>query len=170
MITAERLLLALDLGHSAQVLVPYAMRFAELLKAGLHVAHVVAHIENFSTVYMPNTSITKMESVRCTEARDALTTFCRTRLDGISGLKTTVLFGDPAQELIRYIDAECISYVLMGTHGRAGLGRFMYGSISDRVARACHVPVILINVGIRPAINKLGRNQDLREILPQAHG
>jgi len=170
MMTTERLLLPLDLGASARLLVPYAIRFAKLLKARLHVVHVVAHIENFSTVYLPKTTITKMESVRCAEARDALTAFCGAWLHDISGLKTTVLFGDPSQELIRYIDAECISFVIMGSHARAGLGRFMYGSISDHVARACPVPVILINVGTRPSIGKLGRDQGLREILPQAHG
>jgi nucleotide-binding universal stress UspA family protein len=31
----------------------------------------------------------------------------------------------------------------LGTHGRGGLGRWLYGSVTDRVAHGARVPVLL---------------------------
>lgn len=32
----------------------------------------------------------------------------------------------------------------MSTHGRSGIGRWVYGSVADRVLRGANVPVLLI--------------------------
>jgi nucleotide-binding universal stress UspA family protein len=37
--------------------------------------------------------------------------------------------------------------VVMSTHGRGGLGRFLYGSVADEVLRGSDVPVLLVSAG-----------------------
>jgi len=141
----ENLLLSTDLSNAAQLLVPYAVRFSVLMHAPLHVMHVVPRIDNYSTVYMPGTSITKMESVLRRKAQKTMNAFSSVWFDKIRGLHTAVLSGDIAQELIRYIEKEAISLVIMGTHARAGVKRLIHGSVSDQVTRGCRVPVLLFN-------------------------
>jgi nucleotide-binding universal stress UspA family protein len=37
--------------------------------------------------------------------------------------------------------------IVMSTHGRSGLGRWLYGSVADRVLRSAEVPIILVPPG-----------------------
>ena len=37
------------------------------------------------------------------------------------------------------------SLVVLGTHGRSGLGRILMGSVAADVTKRSHVPVILVN-------------------------
>lgn len=59
----------------------------------------------------------------------------------------TVRTGDPAGEIVEYCVSERIELVVMSTHGRSGLGRWVYGSVADRVLRGGTVPVLLIRAG-----------------------
>jgi len=38
-----------------------------------------------------------------------------------------------------------IDLVIMGTHGRKGMGRIILGSIADRVIKSAPVPVLSVN-------------------------
>ncbi len=52
--------------------------------------------------------------------------------------------GDPAGEIVEYEREGKASLVVMSTHGRSGLSRWVYGSVADRVLRGGAVPVLLI--------------------------
>lgn len=51
---------------------------------------------------------------------------------------------DTAHLLIDYINSEDIDLVVMSTHGRTGLARFVFGSIASKVMQEVRVPVMLI--------------------------
>ena len=59
--------------------------------------------------------------------------------------KTKVLIGDIAEEIIKYIKANGINLVIIGTHGRKGMDRIILGSIADRVIKSAPVPVLSVN-------------------------
>jgi len=52
--------------------------------------------------------------------------------------------GIPYQEIVRTAQREAAAYIVMGTHGRGGLGRFMLGSVADRVVRTATCPVMTV--------------------------
>ena len=56
--------------------------------------------------------------------------------------------GDPAEEILRYADENNIDLILMATHGRSGVKRWVMGSVADKVLRASKVPVWLVPAGI----------------------
>ena len=56
---------------------------------------------------------------------------------------TEVHFGEPAQRIIDFVNDMKIDVVAMTTHGRTGLGRLVLGSVTERVLRGVHVPVLL---------------------------
>jgi nucleotide-binding universal stress UspA family protein len=51
--------------------------------------------------------------------------------------------GDPAKVLVEEAEARKASYILLTTHGRSGLGRWIYGSVAEAVVARSHVPVLL---------------------------
>jgi nucleotide-binding universal stress UspA family protein len=56
---------------------------------------------------------------------------------------TTMRFGDPANEIERFVDEQDIDLVAMTTHGRTGLDRLVFGSVAEHVLHHTEVPVLL---------------------------
>lgn len=65
------------------------------------------------------------------------------------GLKTSsaVDFGSPAAQIIDYAKTNAIDLIAMSTHGRSGIGRWVFGSVTDKVLHAGDTAVLVI----RPA-------------------
>lgn len=56
--------------------------------------------------------------------------------------------GYPAEEILRYADENKVDIILMATHGRSGLRRWVMGNVADKVLRASKVPVWLVRAGV----------------------
>lgn len=52
--------------------------------------------------------------------------------------------GDPATEIVNLAKREHCDLIVMGTHGRTGLGRVLMGSVAEQVVRKAHCPVLTI--------------------------
>ncbi|AEN04733.1 universal stress protein [Halolamina sp.] len=55
-----------------------------------------------------------------------------------------MLEGNPEQCIVDYATDHEVDLVVMGTHGRAGLGRRLVGSVTERVVRSAPVPVVTV--------------------------
>lgn len=51
---------------------------------------------------------------------------------------------DPASNIVKYVRAEGADLVVMSSHGRTGLARFIFGSVAHKVMQALSVPVLLV--------------------------
>lgn len=58
--------------------------------------------------------------------------------------RSEVLLGQPAEEIIDYAQEENVDLIVMCTHGRSGLGRWVFGSVTEKVLRAAQTPVLVI--------------------------
>lgn len=70
----------------------------------------------------------------------------RTRLlaarEGVKRVGTHMLVGDPERAVPRLAADAAADLVVMGTHGRRGLGRLVLGSVAEAAVHACRVPVL----------------------------
>lgn len=57
---------------------------------------------------------------------------------------TEVLQGEPYSTIIDYAETRDIDLIVMPTHGRRGLERFLLGSTTERVVRQSDIPVLTI--------------------------
>ena len=55
-----------------------------------------------------------------------------------------VHFGDPAEEIIQYIESHPIELVVMATHGRSGIEKLLMGSVAEKVLRGLAVPIMML--------------------------
>jgi nucleotide-binding universal stress UspA family protein len=62
-------------------------------------------------------------------------------------VETSTPIGDPASGILAQAESGHADVVVMATHGRSGLGRWLYGSVADEVLRRAPVPVILNQPG-----------------------
>lgn len=60
-------------------------------------------------------------------------------------VRMQVAEGDPAADVIlQIVDELGVDTIVMSTHGRTGLSRWVFGSVAERVLRGASVPVLLI--------------------------
>ena len=57
---------------------------------------------------------------------------------------TRVEAGVPSETILAYAAEAGIDLVVMGTHGRTGVGRFVIGSVAEKVVRRADVPVVTV--------------------------
>lgn len=54
-----------------------------------------------------------------------------------------IVHGDVAEEIVKLARPEVHDLLAMTTHGRTGAGRWLLGSIAEKVLRECRIPVLL---------------------------
>jgi nucleotide-binding universal stress UspA family protein len=57
---------------------------------------------------------------------------------------TSVRQGPIWETIAHVVEEHGIDLIVMSTHGRGGLQRFLVGSVTDRVIRSSHVPILAI--------------------------
>jgi len=75
----------------------------------------------------------------------------RLKYDGVN-IQSEVIVGKTAESLADYAKKHDIDLIIIATHGRSGVSRWVWGSIADRVLRSSHIPVLVV----RPAECKPG--------------
>ncbi len=59
-------------------------------------------------------------------------------------ISTTVVLGLPADQIIDYAEANAIDLIAMSTHGRSGIGQWVFGSVTDKVLHAGDTAVLVV--------------------------
>ncbi len=63
---------------------------------------------------------------------------------GYEGIKIQVEIGDPSTKIVDYAEKIETDLIIMPSHGRKGVSRFLLGSVAERVARLSHCPVLIL--------------------------
>lgn len=86
----------------------------------------------------------KLEKKAQAEAEDYLTKLASSlKKEGIA-TQTTVVTGWPADKILDYADQNQVDLIIMSTHGRSGVTRWVFGNVADRVLRHSKVPVLMV--------------------------
>lgn len=76
----------------------------------------------------------------------------RVRLDGIQK-RWTLITGGVAESLADFATKNNVDLIVIATHGRSGVSRWVWGSVADRILRSSCVPVLMVRApGCVPGI------------------
>jgi nucleotide-binding universal stress UspA family protein len=92
--------------------------------------------------------IQKNESDREFQAREYLNQVQgRISSSGVD-LRYEVIVGTVADSLIDLARKEAVDLILMATHGRSGITRWVMGSVADKILHSAKIPVLMIRARI----------------------
>ncbi len=137
----ETILLATDGSPASEPASEHAIDLAAQVEARLLVVSVL----NTSSRQPSEASL---DEGRVPEVRESLAT----KAQGIvqrakaAGAEASFLVweGDPGEAIVAAADAENADLIVVGSHGRSGMSRFLIGSVSDFVVRHAHCPVMVV--------------------------
>jgi len=157
-IALNNILFATDFSPCSNAALPYALSVARRFGATLHVAHV-----------MPTDAEMLLMSPEswppAVEDEDKRIQFYIGQLEKqLQGLPHDVLTprGKVADALAQIVDEREIDWLVLGTHGRAGVGKLFLGSVAEEVFRRAPCPVLSVGPN---ASSKLGAELQFQHIL-----
>jgi nucleotide-binding universal stress UspA family protein len=59
-------------------------------------------------------------------------------------VRTKVINGKPAYEIVNLADEEKADIIVIATHGESGWQKFLFGSVTEKVIRMASCPVLTI--------------------------
>ena len=59
-------------------------------------------------------------------------------------VSSEVLSGSPAEQIIDFAKEKGVDLIAMSSHGRSGIGRWVFGSVTDKVVHAGDTPVMVV--------------------------
>lgn len=146
----KRILVPLDSSKLAETALPYAQQIIE--EGGqISLLMVVERID----IFAPNENApllvpevrnlaAEKEDVIQKHAQDYLTRIA-TEIPGTNlKVETTVQFGKPADEIVDFAENILTDIIVMSTHGRTGLSRWLLGSVTQKVLSASPCPVYIV--------------------------
>jgi nucleotide-binding universal stress UspA family protein len=141
---AKKILFPVDLSEVSPKIAPYVKEVASKFEAEVHLLFVARILQHFVSIYVPHPSVRNFEAEIVKGAERKLEEFVEEHFQGVSP-KAKVVLGDAAEEILNYVKSEGIDLVIMGTHGRKGLERIVFGSVAERVVKKSPVPVLTVN-------------------------
>jgi nucleotide-binding universal stress UspA family protein len=140
-----KILFPVDLSDTMPKIVPFVTTMAKQFESKIHLLFVARVFQYFTGMYVPYPSIDKFESEIVEGAEKRLLEFKDEYFETFPETKTMVVSGGAAEEILKYIQTEGIDLLIMGTHGRKGLDKIIFGSVAEQVVKSSSVPVFLIN-------------------------
>ncbi|MFD1595270.1 universal stress protein [Haloplanus litoreus] len=60
------------------------------------------------------------------------------------GVETAVVEGTVHRSILDYAEENGVDLIVMGTHGRRGIDRYLLGSVTERIVRSAPIPVLTV--------------------------
>jgi len=139
MLTFRTILHPTDFSESSDIAFRLACSLAKAHGGKVHVLHVAKHL-----IISPVEGVVPPEPEQYQEELTARLHEMRAEDPG-TPVEHRLLFGaDPIAEILRVAQAIKADLIVMGTHGRTGLGRFVMGSVAEQVVRRASCPVVTV--------------------------
>jgi nucleotide-binding universal stress UspA family protein len=167
-IKIERILCPVDFSEFSVGAYSYASSLAQRYGAKLFVQHVVEMWRHPSAYFAVKVDLyAEFSQLFLKRAEEELQTFVRSHAQNGVRPESVIREGLATDGILSLADEQKIDLIVMGTHGRRGMDRLMLGSVTERVLREAHCPVLAIRKPPRNFVaSATGRHViELRRIL-----
>ena len=141
-----KILTAIDFSENSECAFGYALTLATQFNAELTIIHVINEPVDLRGFYVPHISFEQLEKEIEESAAKMMETFCSSKLGTFSNYKTSIVTGIPYDEITAAAARIDASLIVLGTHGRTGFDRILFGSTAERVVRSASCPVLTVRL------------------------
>lgn len=142
-ITFDNILFATDFSKESNGALPYALSIAHKYGSRIFAAHVLAPppLGNFPTI-----EVQALAAQALREAHEYVKALAP-RLEGVPH-EALLKKGEIWDELSAIANEKNIDLIVLGTHGRSGVSKFLIGSVAERIFRQSKCPVLTVGPNV----------------------
>jgi nucleotide-binding universal stress UspA family protein len=144
MMRFERILCPFDFSEFSTRAYDYAQSLARHYEAKLLLQHVLAPmLPAYPSYVYPDMANDLYQDLRA-HAEQQVQQFVKTRTRNGFALETCVCEGQVTDSILAFAQSRQVDLIVMGTHGRHGFDRLLLGSVTEKILRKAHCPVLAV--------------------------
>lgn len=151
MVNIERILVPVDFSDGSDAAVQEALAFATPFGAEVHTLHVwqpPPYIVPEMVVSAPGGDTQTFDEFMRHRTQTELEAFVKPHChEAAVKVVPHVETGTPKEVIVRFLEANPMDLVVMGTHGRSGLMHALMGSVAEHIVRFGICPVMTVRFG-----------------------
>lgn len=141
----KKILCAVDLSDHSRVVADYAITLAKVLDADITVLYAAPSLSQYVGFHVPPSSIENFVGEIVAGAEQSMNEFIAEAFtDPAVKAKGVILSGYAAQEILGYATTNNMDIIVMGTHGRTGIDRILFGSVAEKIVKTATMPVMTV--------------------------
>jgi nucleotide-binding universal stress UspA family protein len=142
----KKILVPLDGSKFAEIVLPHLEALTSTCNiTNIELVSVVPGLEMHYGAAVPLDHKEEEESNEANvKAAQAYLESVKQKLKSISNVTTRVLRGKVSESLADYIVSSGADLLVMATHGRSGPGRWLLGSVADRMLQISPIPIFIV--------------------------
>ncbi|MGC8872719.1 MAG: universal stress protein [Caldimicrobium sp.] len=141
----ERLLVPIDFSEVAPVLANWVKNLAKKLKAKIYVLYVLEDLSAYEGIYVDLKTLGELEETLYEGAKKSMEDFMKTHFSDYPEVEPIIERGEVVETIIEVAKEKGVDFIVIGTHGRKGLDKILFGSVAEGVVKNSPIPVITIN-------------------------
>ena len=139
----RKILVPLDGSALAEIALAHARDLANDPSSQIVLVRVPVNILYDPTAVMPPSSSSMYDYVRA-EAKSYLTRIERDLNAAGYNASSELCEGPVADAILECAERVGANLIVMSTHGRSGVARWLLGSVAEKIVRGAHLPVLLV--------------------------
>jgi nucleotide-binding universal stress UspA family protein len=139
----KKILCAVDLSEISAQVADYAKTFAKAFDAKVMVIYVAPSLTQYVGFHVPPSSIESFVGEIVSGAEKSMDTFIQEHFADVDA-EGYVANGYAGEEIIKYANEQQVDLIIMGTHGRRGIDRVLFGSVAEKIVKAAKMPVLTL--------------------------
>ncbi len=143
MASLKTILCALDLSEHSKTVAEYATMYAKTANAKLIVIYVAPTMSQYTGFHVAPNTIDGFVGEIVAGAENAIVDFVQKYCQDVE-VESKVVVGYPKEEILNVAESNNVDLIIMGTHGRKGLDKLLFGSVAEKVVMQSPVPVLTI--------------------------
>ena len=144
MASVQKILCAVDFSESSPLVAEYAATLAAATKAEILCIYIAPSLAEYVGFNVPQAALDTFVGDVVTSAGTTMDDFLAAHFKGLPA-KGLVLAGYPAEEILAAAVEHHADMIVMGTHGRTGFDRIIFGSVAEKVVKSATCPVLTVN-------------------------
>jgi len=137
----KRIICAVDLSDHSKTVADYAQSLAKLTGASITAVYAAPTLTQYTGFHVPPNTIDSFVGEIVTGAERSMADFVADNFSGVDA-KGVVVVGYAAEEILALAEREQADLIIMGTHGRKGIDRILFGSVAEKVVKSSLCPVL----------------------------
>lgn len=142
----KRILFATDFSEGSSSALPHAVDMARKYGSKLYLVHVIFDVAKTTGWYVPHVSMDEIYRDMEKSAKTELEKMFINEMRGFKDIEHVILKGIPYEEIIRFAGDNSIDLIVLGTHGRKGIDRMLFGSTAEQIVRNAPCPVLSVRL------------------------
>lgn len=141
----KNILVPIDFSEVSEFVAVWAKEFAQKLGAKIHLVFVLEDLTEYEGFYIRAEALTELENLLLEGAQKSMDDFVKKHFSDVPEVNQVIVKGDVVEKILETGQRVNADLIIIGTHGRKGLDRILFGSVADGVVKQSSIPVITIN-------------------------